>query len=76
MRTDQELLERAVGARETAWCPYSGFVVGACVLGEDRKQQLRHKSANNSMQRMALRAPLMRSVGRTDLVRPEKELQP
>lgn len=31
----ETLFQLAVGARETAYCPYSGFAVGAAVLCED-----------------------------------------
>jgi cytidine deaminase len=33
--TDQELIRRAMAAREYAYCPYSGFSVGAALLCAD-----------------------------------------
>lgn len=33
--TDEELLETARSARDTAYCPYSGFRVGAAILDEN-----------------------------------------
>ena len=33
--TDTELIRRALEARRLAWCPYSGFAVGAALLCSD-----------------------------------------
>jgi len=35
--SDEELLERARAARDTAYCPYSGFRVGAAIVDENGK---------------------------------------
>ena len=35
MISHQELMEQAVEARKNAYCPYSGFAVGAALLCED-----------------------------------------
>ena len=35
--TDQELMERAVEARKNSYSPYSGFKVGAALLGKSGK---------------------------------------
>ncbi len=35
--TDKELMERAIAAREMAYAPYSGFRVGAALLGKSGK---------------------------------------
>ncbi len=35
--TDKELMERAITAREMAYAPYSGFRVGAALLGKSGK---------------------------------------
>ena len=35
--TQKELLKRALKARENAYCPYSGYAVGASVLTDDGK---------------------------------------
>ena len=35
--TDRALLEQAIAAREMAYAPYSGFRVGAALLGKSGK---------------------------------------
>lgn len=37
MVTKEQLIDAAWAARENAYCPYSQFMVGAAVLGEDGK---------------------------------------
>lgn len=35
MKTDRELMEKAMKSRNSAYAPYSGFCVGAALLAED-----------------------------------------